>query len=455
MFDQLSERLSHSLRNIRGQGRISEKNISNTLREVRMALLEADVALPVVREFLDRVRDSALGREIQPGVSPGQFFVRIVHQELTALMGEQNPGLQLAAKPPVVILLAGLQGAGKTTTAAKLGVWLRQREKKRVMVCSCDVYRPAAMEQLRTLAMDNELIWQQDPDVSEPESIVDMARRQAESLGADVLLVDTAGRLHVDDAMMREMRQLHKRLQPQETLFVIDSMMGQDAVNVARVFADAVPLTGVVLSKIDGDARGGVALTVRSITGVPIKFMGTGEKADALELFHPERIASRILGMGDVLSLVEEMEQRGALETSARQAKKLARKGGGGFNLEDMREQLLQVQNMGGVDKLLEKLPGVGQQVKNAAVGVGDGHARCSIAIIDSMTRRERRRPDIINGSRKRRIATGSGTRIQEVNRLLKEHKQMQKMMKRMSSKGGMRKMMRHLGGGLPPGMQP
>ncbi len=449
MFDGLTERLGQTLRNLRGVGRLTEDNIKDTLREVRMALLEADVALPVVKEFIDHVRERAVGEEVLKSLTPGQAFVKIVNDELVRLMGEHNDRLALNVTPPAVILMAGLQGSGKTTTVAKLARWLKEREKKKVMVVSADVYRPAAIDQLRTVAgeVGAEFI-PSSPD-EKPTDIVRRALQEAKVQHADVLIVDTAGRLHVDDEMMGEIRALHEVLQPAETLFVVDSMTGQDAANTARAFDQALPLTGVILTKTDGDARGGAALSIRQITGKPIKFLGVGEKMDALEPFHPDRIASRILGMGDVVSLVEQAQQHVDREKAEKLATKI--KKGKGFDLEDFRDQIGQLRKMGGMASLLDKLPGVANLPKGAMNAVDDRQIARLEAIINSMTPQERRHPAIIKGSRKRRIAAGSGTQVQDVNRLLKQFNQMQKMMKKMG-KGGMGKMLRNMKGQLPPG---
>ncbi len=449
MFDTLSDKLTRVFKDLRGHGRLTEENISDGLREVRMALLEADVALPVVRDFIQHVRDRSLDKEVVTSLTPGQALIKIVNEELASLMGESNEPLNLKAQPPAVILLAGLQGAGKTTTAAKLGRWIKQKENKKVAVVSCDVYRPAAIKQLQTLANENELVWIESKETENPATIaanaVDTARRQL----IDVLIVDSAGRLHIDDEMMQEIQTVHDKITPIETLFVIDSMMGQDAVNAAAAFNNALPLTGTILTKTDGDARGGAALTVKHVTGKPIKFIGTGEKSDAFTPFHPERIASRILGMGDVLSLIEEVEEKTDQKEALKLAKKL--KAGKGFNLEDFREQLKQMGSMGGIAGLMDKIPGVSQLPPGAAAQVNDKEFVKLGAIIDSMTRKERVAPAIINGSRKKRIASGSGTQIQDINKLLKQFKQMQKMMKKMSGKGGMAKMLRGMGGNMPP----
>ena len=454
MFDSLTERLSTTLRALGGKAKLTEDNIGETLREVRRALLEADVALSVVQGFLQAVRTRALGMEVSSALSPGQAFLKIVHEELVRVMGAERAELNLAVKPPAVILLAGLQGAGKTTTAGKLAQHLKGREKKRVMMVSADVYRPAAIEQLAVLGAQVGVTVHPSQAPSSPEAIVRDALAAAKTQLADVLIVDTAGRLAVDDAMMAEIKTLHEALAPAETLFVVDAMTGQDAANTAKAFADALPLTGVVLSKADGDARGGAALSVRQITGRPIKFLGMGEKLEALEPFHPDRMASRILGMGDVLSLIEEAEQKLDRKKAERLATKI--KKGKGFDLEDFRDQLQQMKSMGGMQGMLEKLPGMGQMAKAAEQSLDQKRFVHMEALICAMTPKERRFPDLISGSRKQRIARGSGLQVQDVNRLLKQHKQMQKMMKKMGQKGGMQKMMRGMdalmgGGGMPP----
>lgn len=447
MFETLSERLTGVLKRLKGQGRLTEENIKDTLREVRMALLEADVALPVVREFIERVRARAIGQEVMQSLTPGQALVKIVYEELVAVMGEACDELNLRAQPPAVVLMAGLQGSGKTTTVAKLARWLNERKKKSVLVASCDVYRPAAIDQLKTLANEvGAMFFPSDPTqepVAIARSAVDQARRQF----VDVVIIDTAGRLHVDAEMMDEIKRLHAALDPIETLFVVDSMTGQDAANTAKAFHEALPLTGVILTKTDGDARGGAALSIRHITGKPIKFLGIGEKTAALEPFHPDRLASRILGMGDVLSLVEEAERKIDRDKAAKLAEKI--KKGKGFDLEDFRDQLHQMMNMGGIAGLLDKLPGMSEVPDAVKSQVNDREVRRMVAIINSMTPQERCFPDIIKGSRRRRIAAGSGTEVQDVNRLLKQFTQMQKVMKRMS-KGGFAKMLR---GRLPQGM--
>jgi signal recognition particle subunit SRP54 len=458
MFDNLSDRLGQSLRNVAGSGRLTEDNIKDTLREVRMALLEADVALPVVKDFIDRIREQALGQEVLKALAPGQAFVKIVHDELVRTMGEANASLNLATTPPAVILMAGLQGAGKTTTVAKLARYLKERERKKVLVASADVYRPAAIKQLETVAADvGAMFFPSSPD-QDPVEIARNAIADGRLKFADVVIIDTAGRLHVDEDMMGEIKRLHAAINPVETLFVVDAMTGQDAANTAKAFNEALPLTGVILTKADGDARGGAALSVRMITGKPIKFMGVGEKTDALEPFYPDRIASRILGMGDVLSLVEEVERKLDKEKAEKLAKKLQK--GKGFDLQDMLDQFQQMRNLGGMGGLLDKLPGMNAAAVQQAMagGAPEKMMKQMEAIILSMTRAERRKPDLINGSRKRRIAAGSGTQIQDVNRVLKQHGQMEKMMKKLSSPGGMMKMMRGMqgamgGGGMPPGL--
>ncbi|MEQ8314247.1 MAG: signal recognition particle protein [Gammaproteobacteria bacterium] len=458
MFDNLSERLSGTFRKLSAKSTLTENNIQDALREVRRALLEADVALSVVKEFIDRVSNRAVGQEVSKSLTPGQAFIKVVQAEMQAIMGSVNAELDLKTTPPAVILMAGLQGAGKTTTVAKLSRWLKQEAKKSVMVVSADVYRPAAIKQLETLAAEVDVEFFASDTSQSPQQIATAALAEARRKFVEVLLVDTAGRLAIDEEMMAEIRSLHETLNPVETLFVVDAMTGQDAAVTARAFNDALPLTGVVLTKADGDARGGAALSVKYITGKPIKFIGMGEKPDALEPFYPDRIASRILGMGDVLSLIEEAEKK----VDKKQAEKLARKikKGKGFDLEDFKEQLKQMQNMGGVANIMDKLPGMGSLPPGAANMVNDSQFRRMEAIINSMTMRERLNPDVLNGSRKRRITQGSGTQIQDLNRLLKQHKQMQKMMKKMKG-GNMANLMRGMGGmqgggggmpGMPPG---
>jgi len=449
MFSQLGDRLTATFKGLTGRGRLTEDNIGEALREVRIALLEADVALPVVRSFLDRVREKAVGEAVLESLSPGQAVIKVVHDELVALMGAQNEELNLATSPPAVILLAGLQGAGKTTTAAKLARFLRERQKKQVLLCSVDVYRPAAIEQLAQLAEQTGVDFLSEG--VEPVAIAQHALSQARVRSDDVVIIDTAGRLHVDDEMMTELKALHATVDPVETLFVVDSMTGQDAVTSAGAFNDALGLTGVILTKTDGDARGGAALSVREVTGKPIKFLGIGEDSSALEPFHPERVASRILGMGDVVGLVEEVQRSVDQEKAQKISQKL--KKGKGFDLEDFRDQLFEVEKMGGLGSLMDKIPGMSAVPQAARAQMGGGETGRLIAMINSMTPGERAFPAVIKGSRKRRIAAGSGTQVQEVNRLLKQFTQMQKMMKKMKGKGGMAKLMGQLkGGGFPGG---
>ena len=460
MFESLSDRLSHSLRGISGKARLTEENIQETLREVRMALLEADVALPVVKDFVESIKQRALGQEVMKSLSPGQAFLRIVQTELEEVMGAANEGLNLATKPPAVILMAGLQGAGKTTSVAKLAKLLKERDKKKVTVVSADVYRPAAIRQLETLAGEVGADFFPSDAEQKPVDIVQAAIEHARIQFSDVLIVDTAGRLAIDADMMAEIAQLHKVAQPVETLFVVDAMTGQDAANTARAFDQALPLTGVILTKVDADTRGGAALSVRAITGKPIKFLGVGERTAALDPFHPDRLASRILGMGDVLSLIEEAEQKVDKDKAARLARKVKR--GQKFDLEDFRDQLQQMNNMGGITSMLDKLPGMGNMAQMAQQNIDVKMFARMEALINSMTPRERRNPELIQGSRKRRITQGSGLQVQDLNRLLKQHKQMQKMMKKMKG-GGMEKMMRGLSGAMggrggmggPPGGMP
>ena len=451
MFDKLSARLSAVVEGLRGRGRLTEENIGDTLRQVRMALLEADVALPVVKEFIDAVKARAVGLEIHKSLTPGQALVRVIHEELVRVMGEGVRPLNLRTQPPAIILLAGLQGAGKTTTAAKIALWLRERDRKRVLLVSTDVRRPAAMLQLERLGAQLGIDVAAASPSETPLVIAGRALEEARRGVYDVLLVDTAGRLHVDEEMMGEVRELAASLKPIETLFVVDSMAGQDAVNAARAFGAALDLTGVVLTKADGDARGGAALSVRRVTGQPILFVGVGEKPEALEAFQPERMASRILGMGDVLSLVEEVTRKVDREEAEKLARKVAK--GKDFDLDDLLGQLRQLEGMGGVSALLDKLPA---QLAAKAGGLPAGHEkdiRRQIAIICSMTRGERRYPKTIDGSRRRRIAAGSGTHVADVNRLLKNFLQMQKMMKGMG-KGGLGRMVRSMAGRLPPGLR-
>ena len=449
MFQNLSDRLGQTLKNISGKGRITEDNIKETLREVRMALLEADVALPVIKDFVARVKERSVGIEVSKSLNPGQMLIKIVQGELETIMGSENEGLNLAATPPAVIMMAGLQGAGKTTSVGKLAKYLKDREKKKVMVVSADVYRPAAIKQLQTLAEEVDVEFFPSSAIQRPIDIVEGAIAQAKLKFIDVLIVDTAGRLAVDAEMMQEIQELHKAVKPVETLFVVDAMTGQDAANTAKAFNETLPLTGVILTKADGDARGGAALSVKHITGKPIKFLGMGEKLDALEAFHPQRIASRILGMGDVLSLIEEVERKVDKDKAQQLAQKM--KKGKGFDLQDFKEQLEQMKNMGGMMSLMDKMPGMGNMTAKIKDQANDKQFNQMEAIINSMTPGERQRPDVIKGSRKRRIAAGSGTQIQDVNKLLKQFMQMQKMMKKMSG-GGMKKMMRGMGGMMPPG---
>ncbi|MDO5611357.1 MAG: signal recognition particle protein [Pseudomonadota bacterium] len=454
MFESLTERLSGTINRLRGRGRLTESNITEALREVRIALLEADVALPVVQALIQRIKVRALGQEVLKSLTPGQQLIKVVRDELTNVMGAQANELNLNVPAPAVILMAGLQGAGKTTTVGKLAKHLKEKRKKKVMVVSADVYRPAAIAQLETLAGQTGAEFFPSDESQKPEAIVRAAIDAAKKSYADVLIVDTAGRLAIDEAMMAEIKALHTAVSPVETLFVVDAMTGQDAANTAKAFAEALPLTGVVLTKTDGDARGGAALSVRYITGKPIKFIGVGEKPDGLDVFHPDRVASRILDMGDVLSLVEQVESSVDKDKAAKLAEKVAK--GKKFDLNDMRDQLEQMQNMGGISGLMDKLPGMGQipdSVKNQVTGK---EVPRMIAIINSMTLKERRNPALLNGSRRARIARGSGMQPADVNRLLKQYQQMEKMMSKMGKGGmkgmlrGMRGMMGGMGGGMP-----
>jgi signal recognition particle subunit SRP54 len=447
MLDQLTERLSGVIKTLRGQSRLTESNIQDALREVRVALLEADVALPVVKDFIQDVREQALGQAVLTSLTPGQALVGIVHQALTRLMGAQSEGLNLATQPPAVILMAGLQGSGKTTSSGKLAKLLKEQQKKKVLLVSCDVYRPAAIEQLRVLAQSLEIDWFPSSAEQSPEAIAAAALDHAKRHFHDVLIVDTAGRLAIDDAMMREIQKLHQTVHPIETLFVVDAMQGQDAVNTARAFSEALPLTGIILTKLDGDARGGAALSVRHVTQRPIKFIGVGEKLTGLEAFHPERMASRILGMGDVLSLIEEAHRT----VDRAEAEKLANKikKGQDFDLEDFKAQLVQMKKSGGLGAMMDKLPAQLTRNLPANAGMDDRAINRIEGIINAMTPLERRRPELLKASRKRRIAAGSGVQVQEVNRLLTQFEQMQKMMK-MMSKGGLAKMMRGMKGLMP-----
>ncbi len=450
MFESLSERLSGTINRIRGRGRLTESNITEALREVRIALLEADVALPVVQALIQRVKVRAVGQEVMKSLTPGQALIKVVRDELTNVMGAQASDLNLNVPAPAVILMAGLQGAGKTTTVGKLAKHLKEKRKKKVMVVSADVYRPAAIEQLKTLAGQTGALFFPSESTQKPVDIVRAAIDDAKKSFADVLIVDTAGRLAIDAEMMAEIKALHAAVTPVETLFVVDSMTGQDAAVTAKAFSDALPLTGVVLTKTDGDARGGAALSVRYITGKPIKFMGIGEKPDGLDVFHPDRVASRILDMGDVLSLVEQVEANVDREKAEKLAEKVSK--GKKFDLNDMRDQLEQMQNMGGLAGLMDKLPGMGQipdSVKNQVTGK---EVPRMIAIINSMTKKERRNPDLLNGSRRARIAKGSGMQPADINRLMKQYQQMEKMMGKLG-RGGGKGMMRGLKGMMGGGM--
>jgi signal recognition particle subunit SRP54 len=448
MLDNLTQRLARVMKTLRGEARLTEANIADALREVRLALLEADVALPAVKAFIASVREKAVGEEVIGALSPGQALIGVVHRELTALMGEAHRGLDLAARPPAVVLMAGLQGAGKTTTVGKLAKFLRETQKKKVLVVSCDVYRPAAIEQLKTVAGQAGVEFFPSSTADRPADIARAAVEWAKRHFHDVLLVDTAGRLSIDEAMMKEIAELHAALTPIETLFVVDAMLGQDAINTAKAFNDTLPLTGIILAKLDGDARGGAALSVRHVTGKPIKFAGVGEKLSGLEAFHPERMASRILGMGDVLSLIEDAK-KGIDEAKAIDlARKL--KSGKTFDLSDFKEQIGQMRQMGGITSMLDKLPAqFAQMAGQMPVGVEDRTIRRIEGIVDSMTPAERRKPELIKASRKRRIAAGAGVEVQEVNRLLKQFEQTQKMMKQFS-RGGIGKLMRGMKGMLP-----
>jgi signal recognition particle subunit SRP54 len=448
MLDNLTQRLAKVVKTLRGQARLTEDNIQEMLREVRMALLEADVALPVVKDFVARVREKAVGQEVVGSLTPGQALVGVVHRELTELMGGQASGLNIATQPPAVILMAGLQGAGKTTTTAKLGKWLKERQKKKVLAVSCDVYRPAAIEQLKTVSVQAGMDFFPSEVGQKPLDIALAALDYAKKHYHDVLFVDTAGRLAIDEAMMAEVRELHAALKPVETLFVVDAMLGQDAVNTAKAFAEALPLTGVVLTKLDGDARGGAALSVRHVTGKPLKFAGVGEKLNGIEEFHPERMASRILGMGDILGLVEEAHRTVDQEKAQDLVKKM--KSGKGFDLNDFKDQIGQMRKMGGLSAMLDKLPAqFGQMAQQAGGGMDEKVIRRTEGIINSMTPLERAKPELIKATRKRRIAAGAGVQVQEVNRLLNQFEQTQKVMKQFS-KGGMAKMMRGMKGMLP-----
>jgi signal recognition particle subunit SRP54 len=449
MFDNLTARLSRTIESLRGRGRITEENVAATLREARIALLEADVALPVVKAFIEAVKAKALGAEVLASLTPGQTFIGILHGELVALMGGARAPWRLQATPPVVVLLAGLQGAGKTTTAAKLARWLIEREHKRVLLASTDVRRPAAMLQLERLSAQVHAEYFPAPPGAAPAAIARAALERARNGVFDAVIIDSAGRLHVDEALMAEIREIDAAVGAAERFFVVDAMAGQDAVNAARAFGAALDLTGIILTKADGDARGGAALSVRQITGKPIVFMGLGEKTEALEPFDPERMAARILGMGDVVSLVEQVHRQVDHAEAQRLAEKVVR--GKGFDMADLRSQLEQLQKMGGVGALLDKLPGAVAKKGAVSADLGDQQLRRQIAIINSMTPRERRAPAIIDGSRRRRIARGSGVQVQDVNRLLKQFMEMQRVMK--SMKGGrLRQLIGAFKGGLPPG---
>jgi signal recognition particle subunit SRP54 len=448
MLDNLTQRLARVMKTLRGEARLTEDNISAALREVRLALLEADVALPAVKALIAAVKEKAVGEEVIGSLSPGQALIGVVHRELTRLMGEAHSGLNLATQPPAIILMAGLQGAGKTTTVGKLAKLLRETQKKKVLVVSCDVYRPAAIEQLKTVAEQAGVDFFPSLPSDRPVDIARNAVEWAKRHYHDVLLVDTAGRLSIDEAMMKEIAELHAAIDPIETLFVVDAMLGQDAINTAKAFSEALPLTGIILSKLDGDARGGAALSVRHVTGRPIKYAGVGEKLSGLEAFHPERMASRILGMGDVLSLIEDAKKGIDEQQAVEFAKKL--KSGKGFDLTDFKEQIGQMRKMGGLSSMMDKLPAQFAQAASQMQAGGEEKTIGRIeGIINSMTPAERSKPELLKASRKRRIATGAGVQVQEVNRLLKQFEQTQKMMKQFS-KGGMAKLMRGVKGMLP-----
>ena len=454
MFEDLSRRLGKTFNKMMGRTRLKEEQIEDGLREVRKALIEADVASLVVNDFIEAIKAKAIGQEITQNLSAAQVFIKIVNDELTRILGESQSGLNLNAPAPIVILVAGLQGAGKTTTTAKLALWLKEKLKKKVMIASTDIYRPAAIEQLKILASQAEVAFFETSE-TKPENIAKTALQQAKTQFQDILIIDTAGRLHIDTEMMTEIKNLHSVLNPTETLFVVDSMTGQDAANTAKSFHEHLPLTGVILTKTEGDARGGAALSIRTITGKPIKFIGTGEKITALEPFYPDRQASRILGMGDVLSLIEDIESKVDKEKTEKLAKKLEK--GQGFDLEDMRNQMKEMSKLGGMSSMLDKLPGMGAIPEALKSKVNDKVIVHAVAVLDSMTPHERKHPAVIanSGSRKRRIAVGAGVTLQEVNRVLKQHEQMQKMMKKFSMKGGLQNLMRGLPGQFPPGMFP
>ena len=450
MFETLSERFTDIFKNLRGYGRLTEKNINDGLRDIRMALLEADVSLPVVKTFVEDIRVRSLEKEVLSSLTPGQAITKIVNEELVTLLGKDNEPLKLNTRPPAVIFLAGLQGAGKTTTCAKLGVYLKEKENKNVALVSCDVYRPGAIKQLQVLAKENNLAWLESSELDKPVEIAKNGLSIAKRKHFDILIVDSAGRLHVDDMMMQEIKSLHSILNPIETLFIVDSMMGQDAVNAAAEFNNILPLTGSILTKADGDARGGAALTVKYITGKPIKFIGVGERSEDLSLFNPDRIASQILGMGDVLTLIEDIEKKTDKEKSLKLSKKI--KKGKGFNLDDFKDQIKQMSSMGGISNIIDKLPGTNKLPGNITSQINDSEFVRLVAIIESMTRKERFNPKIINGSRKKRIAFGSGTKVQDINKLLKQFNHMQKMMKKFSNKGGLSNALKGINGGKPSG---
>ena len=450
MFDTLSGKFNDIFTKLRGYGRLTEKNINDGLRDIRMALLEADVSLPVVKTFIEDVRIRSLEKEVLSSLTPGQAITKIVNEELVTLLGKDNEPLKLNTRPPAVIFLAGLQGAGKTTTCAKLGVYLKEKENKNVALVSCDVYRPGAIKQLQVLAKENNLAWLESSELDKPIDIAKNGLSIAKRKHFDILIVDSAGRLHVDDMMMQEIKSLHSILNPIETLFIVDSMMGQDAVNAAAEFNNILPLTGSILTKADGDARGGAALTVKYITGKPIKFIGVGERSEDLSLFNPDRIASQILGMGDVLTLIEDIEKKTDKEKSLKLSKKI--KKGKGFNLDDFKDQIKQMSSMGGISNIIDKLPGTNKLPGNITSQINDSEFVRLVAIIESMTRKERFNPKIINGSRKKRIAFGSGTKVQDINKLLKQFNHMQKMMKKFSNKGGLSNALKGINGGKPSG---
>ena len=448
MLDNLTQRLARVMKTLRGEARLTEDNIADALREVRLALLEADVALPAIKALIAAVKEKAVGEEVIGSLNPGQALVGVVHRELTQLMGEAHNGLNLATQPPAIVLMAGLQGAGKTTTVGKLAKLLRETQKKKVLVVSCDVYRPAAIEQLKTVAEQAGVDFFPSLTTDKPVDIARKAVDWAKRHYHDVLFVDTAGRLAIDEAMMKEIAELHAAVDPIETLFVVDAMLGQDAINTAKAFSDALPLTGIILTKLDGDARGGAALSVRHVTGKPIKYAGVGEKLTGIEAFHPERMASRILGMGDVLSLIEDAKKGIDEQQAVEFAKKL--KSGKSFDLNDFKNQMSQMRKMGGITSMLDKLPAqFAQAASQMQGGAEDKAVRRIEGIINSMTPLERSKPELLKASRKRRIATGAGVQVQEVNRLLKQFEQTQKMMKQFS-KGGITKLMRGMKGMLP-----